>query len=201
MSKTYDELLSIEPLSKCLQKANCAVEAIGPQELRDWLRLELAGYYSSNKALTEDTVVPEYRTVVGQHVDLYGRVLQISADESFINEMRLREGVEELEGLSESRNTVVLHDATTCELIQKHLGVEVYYFRFSATSLKGIFSAIRSEATDRLTRLPQHTALEKVRPTPGDEIIQIRPNLYGIGFDLRAMWRKVTKSREGKERT
>jgi hypothetical protein len=55
--KTYEELLAIEPLSKCLQKASCAVEASGPQELRDWLRLELAGYYASNKALTEDTRV------------------------------------------------------------------------------------------------------------------------------------------------
>jgi hypothetical protein len=200
VAKTYEELLAIEPLSKCLQKVSCAVEASGPQELRDWLRLELAGYYSSNKALTEDTVVPEYRTVVGQHVDLYGRVLQVPSESSFINEMRLRAGIEELEGLADSRNTVVLHDATLCELIQQHLGVEVYYFQFSATSLKGIFSAIRSEAIDRLNRLPHHPPFEKVRQTPADEIIQLRPNIYGIGFDLRAMWRKVTQSREGKER-
>jgi hypothetical protein len=114
--------------------------------------------------------------------------------------MRLRGGVEELEGLAESRNTVVLHDAKLCELIQQHLGVEVYYFQFSATSLKGIFSAIRSEAIEKLNRLPQLPPLESALAKPGNEILQLRPNFYGIGFDLRAVWRKVTQSREGKER-
>jgi hypothetical protein len=87
----------------------------------------------------------------------------VPSESSFINEMRLREGIEELEGLAESRNTVVLHDAKLCELIQQHLGVEVYYFQFSATSLKGIFSAIRSEAIERLNRLPQLPPLERAR--------------------------------------
>ena len=34
-------------------------------------------------------------------------------------------------------------------------------------------------------------ALDLAAPEP--DILQIKPNLYGIGFDLRALWRKMSR--------
>ena len=90
----------------------------------------------------KETVVPEYRTVVGEHADLFGRTFIVPSDFSFVNETRIRNGIEELESLLASRNTVLIHDPSMCELIRKHLKVEVYSFRFSAIHLKGVMAAI-----------------------------------------------------------
>jgi hypothetical protein len=182
--------LSLEPLSKALQTASRIVATTDEEEYKRWLRLELAGYFAGNSALSEDTVVPEYRTVTGQHFDLYGNRLQLESKLSFVNEMRLREGVEELESLASSRDMVTLHDAKLCELIHANLGVEVHCFRFDAVCLKGVLAAIRAEAEDRANIL-HSDALTKQTTTASEEIVQLRPNIYGVGLDLRALWRKL----------
>jgi hypothetical protein len=185
------KILECEPLSKCLQKASYLAHEAGAKDLERWLRLELGGYYGSNSAMQKETVVPEYRTVVGQYADLYGRILCVPADFSFVNETRLRNGVEELEGLMASRDTVMIHDPGTCELIRQHLKVEVYSFRFSAMHLKGVLSAIRIEVGSKLQELKSATIDEK-STFRGEEIFQLRPNFHGIGVDLRALWRRWT---------
>ena len=49
--------------------------------------------------MTHDVVVPEYRTVGGQWYDEFGRVFLVTDPKlGFVNETRLRPGVEELEG-------------------------------------------------------------------------------------------------------
>jgi hypothetical protein len=141
--------------------------------------------------MEKSTVVPEYRTVAGEHADLFGRTLVVPADLSFVNETRLRNGVEELESLMASRNMVMIHDPSMCELIRKHLKVEVYSFRFSAIHLRGVLSAIRTEVETKLRELKPTTVHEKSTST-GDEILQLRPNFHGIGVDLRALWRNWT---------
>ena len=100
--------LGRESLSRSLRKALRLADRLNAKEFLNWCRLELGGYVASNPAMTDQIVVPEYRTVVGQHADIYGRVLMVPADLSFMNETRLRNGVEELEALSTSRDTVAM---------------------------------------------------------------------------------------------
>ncbi len=78
MQKKIDAILTNinrEPLSSSLGKTLRLAERAGDSEVAKWCRLELGGYLASNQAMTEDVVVPEYRTVAGQHQDIYGRTL------------------------------------------------------------------------------------------------------------------------------
>lgn len=185
--KTFDG----QSLSKSLQKAMPIFHKSGAGDFERWLRLELGGYFASNSAMDEDTIVPEYRTVVGQHADIFGRVLVPPPDLSFINETRLRNGVEELEALVASRDTVVIHDPHMCELIKQHLSIEVYSFRFSTVHLVGVLSAIRIALETKLRELNLPTvSLIQDSGVKNDDIVQLRPNVYGIGVDLRTIWRR-----------
>jgi hypothetical protein len=144
--------------------------------------------------MTEETVVPEYRGVVGQHADIYGRVLVLPPDFAFVGETRLRYGIEELEVLARTRDTVMVHDPHMCELIRRHLKVDVYSFRFSAVHLTGIFAAIRDALRQRLNTLEAasivaKTAQSATEPDP-EQILQLKPNFHGVGIDLRALWRR-----------
>ena len=104
-------------LSASLGKALRLAERAGDKELVRWCRLELGGYFASNAAMGDDTVVPEYRTVPGQHADIYGRVLALPGNLAFVNETRLRNGIEELEVLARGGNRVSIHDAHMCDLL------------------------------------------------------------------------------------
>ena len=74
---------------------------IADEEWASWIKLELMGYFQEKSAMKEDTIVPEYRGVPGQWYDDYGRAFVLN-DHSlqFINEIRLRSGVTELEGIA-----------------------------------------------------------------------------------------------------
>ncbi len=190
-AKKFQNRLGREPLSTSLRKALRLADRLDAGELRTWCRLELGGYLASNPAMTDDIVVPEYRSIVGQHADIYGRPLIVEADLSFVNETRLRNGVEELEALSTSRDVVALHDPHMCEMILEHLKVQVYAFRFSSVHLKGILSAIALELEDHLCTLGPQTEVDDTRvSSTEDEVLKLRPNFYGIGVDLRALWRR-----------
>jgi len=185
------KLFDNQPLSKSLRKAIVIAQESSAVDLVHWLQLELGGYYASNSAMDEDTIVPEYRTVIGQHADIYGRVLVLPQNISFINETRLRNGVEELETLVSSRDMVVIHDPHMCELIKQHLSIEVYSFRFSTVHLVGVLSAIRIALETKLRELNLPTvSLIQDSGVKNDDIVQLRPNVYGIGVDLRAIWRR-----------
>lgn len=180
-----------ESLSTSLRKALRLADRLATSDLRDWCRLELGGYYASNSVMTDDVVVPEYRSVVGQHADIYGRPLMVPADLSFVNETRLRYGVEELEALSTTRDVVAIHDPHMCEVIQEHLNVQVYAFRFSSVHVTGVLTAIGLELEQRLsaveTRVKARGPAELANES---EILELRPNFYGIGVNLRALWRR-----------
>ena len=180
-----------EPLSTSLRKALRLADRLAINDLRDWCCLELGGYWASNPVMTDDVVVPEYRSVVGQHADIYGRPLMVPANLSFVNETRLRNGVEELETLSTTRDVVAIHDPHMCELIQEHLNVQVYAFRFSSVHVTGVLAAIALELEQRLGAVePQVKANGPVEPANESEILELRPNFYGIGLNLRALWRR-----------
>lgn len=194
MSSSAEKLLGRldqGPLSDVLGKALRVAQVSGATEIARWCRLELGGYLASNPAMGDDIVVPEYRTVAGQHADIFGRVLVLSPELAFVGETRLRNGVEELEVLARTRDIVAIHDPHMCQLIREHLQVEVYSFRFSAVHVAGILSAIRMELSEKLLALKViEMSREPSAVVEQDEIIALRPNFYGIGVDLRALWRR-----------
>lgn len=194
MDPSTSKLLeSIEriPLSEALGKALRIAQALRVGQFEHWCRLELGGYVASNSAMPEDTVVPAYRTVTGQHADIYGRILLLPTELAFVGETRLRYGVEELEALARTRDTVLIHDPHMCQLIRAHLQVEVYSFSFSTVHVTGILSAIRMEISQKLSSLDvTKIQRESVEVLEQDEIIELHPNLYGIGINLRALWRR-----------
>ena len=139
--------------------------------------------------MSEDITVPEYRTVVGQHRDLYGRVLQLEPDLSFVNETRLRNGVEELEHLVHTKEMVSIHDPEMCQIIRDHMKVEVFSFSFSSTHLVGVLSAIRLALSTKLSTI--EAAVAALPPQIDKEFLMLRPNFHGIGIDFRALWRRL----------
>lgn len=121
--------------------------------LEKWARLELKGYYPDN-GMEKADVVPTYRAVAGQHEDEYGRPLIISDEKlGFINEMRLRNGIKELEELSKERKTVFMRDPQLIKSIRENLNVDVTRFAFNTISIHGILEAIRMEVIDRLDQM------------------------------------------------
>ena len=175
-------------LSSALRMGLRLATRVGAADFERWCRLELGGYLASNPALGDDVEVPAYRTVVGLHKDLSGRVLQLEPELSFINETRLRNGVEELEHLSASKETVSIHDAQTCDLIRQSLRVEVFSFSFSSVHLVGVLSAIRSELDSRLDAVDPAFTEDDVGEA--EDVLMLRPNFYGIGIDLKAAWNR-----------
>ena len=194
ITKRIREEIDDLPVSKAVADGLRVAEAAGEADFANWCRLELAGYWASNPVLTEETVVPEYRAVMGQHADIYGRVLVLPEDLAFVGETRLRNGIEELEALARTRETVMIHDPHMCELIRRHLQVDVYSFRFSAVHLTGIFSEIREALRQKLNRLEGASITSKcaplnTQPEP-EKILQLKPAFYGISIDLGALWRR-----------
>jgi len=167
--------------------------------LENWARLELLGYFNTNSAMTDETIVPEYRTVAGQWFDEYRRPLVLdNASLGFVNEIRLRHGVAELEGLQSARNTLTARFPEFSELIRRELGVDVSLFCFSPHAVGAVIASIKTELHERLS----HT-IHELFPSPAlatihmaDEILELRPNFYGVGLNLRALWRKLQSLRQ-----
>ena len=99
--------------------------------------------------MTEETVVPEYRTVVGTRSDEYGRPLVIKDPNLyFINEDRLRQGVAELEKFSSYESDITVRDISKSDKLKEVLDVEVSRFSFHPTAVEGVISSIRSQMID-----------------------------------------------------
>lgn len=191
-----NDVLEIEPLSKALQRALRIAHEHGANEFATWLQLEIGGYYDTNSAMNSSITVPKYRTVVGTHFNIYGQRLQVQPNLAFVNELRLREGVEVLETLRSSRQTVALQDPTMIGLIAQYFKVDVAVFQFESIELVQILTHIRSELITRAQVLVGAAS----KPTTGkradsEEIVMLKPNFHGIGVDLRALWRKATRGK------
>jgi hypothetical protein len=139
--------------------------------------------------MTHDVVVPEYRTVGGQWYDEFGRVFLVTDPKlGFVNETRLRPGVEELESFV-AKTGVPSIRLDAGEVIKEHLGVEVSVFRFTVHSIEQVLANVRAQYIDRLvTHRPQLDSALRVPPSGrvGDDVVLLRPSFYGIGIDLRA---------------
>src|SRR5437870_1788745 len=126
-SMLYRELrakASTAPLDELLQSLVLLAGEVNDKEVEKWAKLELGGYLRENPEMNKDTVVPEYRTVVGLWHDRYGRPLVIDNPKlQFVNPYRLRNGVAELEQLSQENGPHTLLDPDRAELFQKELSV------------------------------------------------------------------------------
>jgi len=155
----YNEIVEgakINDLSKVLPSVLIFSKQIRDKPLEKWAELELNSYFNSNKALTNEVIVPEYRIVAGQYHDVYNRPLIIkNPNLQFVGEYRLRNSVSELEKLSQSENLITIRDTNFTELISETLGVEVHSFSFSPTSIVGILDGIRTNLINRLMKLSQ----------------------------------------------
>jgi hypothetical protein len=161
----------------------------GLDDLEMWLKLELNGYWNSNPALQDGDEVPRYRQIVGQHYNDLGHPLIISqSDLQYVNTTRARWGVIDLEQMFKKGGSYSIQDPHMIELIRE-LGVEVTRFSFDAQQLTSVLSTIRTDLAERLDSIDERTEIDD--PTSDDEhIIELKPNIYGIGIDLRALGRK-----------
>jgi hypothetical protein len=154
IASLYEELLSkmtSAPLGQTLPLALRLARELGDKAFEKWVRLELAGYLRDNVAMSEDVVVPEYRTVAGQHTDTNGRPLLIQDPKLyFVNEYRLRYGIEELEKMAGRTGTLAIQDPQTIQIIREGLKVDVHAFKFSPIAVSGILSNIRHRLSDWL---------------------------------------------------
>ena len=145
--------------------------------------------------MTESTVVPEYRTVSGQWFDEYNRRLALSDPNlAFINETRLRLGAAELESFVGVNGILALPNPEHATLIRDNLHVEVSTFRFSPQNVPPVLASIRAQLVDRLTQSQgedRRPAVSGPAPAgPLEDIIELKPNVAGIGLNLRALWRR-----------
>ena len=150
----YKSLLSkskTEKLSEILPDFNYLAEKLSEKEMKKWGELEYNGYFNSNPIMDEKTEVPEYRTVPGVFKDFSDRPLYIEdPDLAFVNTIRLRQGIAELEDLSEKNGVLEIFDSNLTELIQKYLKVKVHKFTFSSSSVKSILSSVRAKFINNL---------------------------------------------------
>ena len=189
-----------QPLSRSLPACLRLALSAGIDELVEWIRLESLGYTRANPAMRPEIVVPEYRAIGGNWFDDYGRPLVLTDPKlAFLNELRLREGAGELESLAGKQGTLGIR-SDAAEILKEHLNVEVTMFRFTPHSIEQVLANIRAQLVDRLAANERALAGTPPGPSPstgGADILLLRPGIYGIGVDLKALWRRLrSRSRD-----
>lgn len=193
----FDDLITkieSEPLSKVLPAVMRITYPINNTKLQQWLKLEMNGYFTPNPALTGDVTVPEYRTVSGQHSDDFGRRLEFEEGESnFVNTTILRYGVSDLECMFEKGGSFSIRDPHMCEFIKSKFKIEVTQFSFDSTQIGAVLSYIKTELSGRLMELKDKldgAALANIDNPVREDIIELKPNFFGVGVNLNALGRK-----------
>ena len=182
-----------DPLSKSLPLVLRIAITINDVSFSKWVKLELNGYFNTNPELTEEVVVPEYRTVTGYHCDDFDRKLMIKDPNlSFVNTTRLRFGVAELEKFSNKDTEYSYRDLNMSEIINRNMNVDVSKFLFHTTQIAGILSSIQTELIERLLHLKNkiEKLSEKGVISPTEDIVDLKPNFFGLGLILNALARK-----------
>jgi hypothetical protein len=145
---------STAPLNELLQSLVLLAGEVKDKEVEKWAKLELGGYLRENPEMNNEVVVPEYRTVVGLWHDRYGRPLVIDDPKlHFVNSHRLRNGVAELEKLSQEDGPHTLLDPAHADILHKELGVDVDRIIFGPREVVGVLSNIRTRFIDQLSKL------------------------------------------------
>src|SRR5207248_3097384 len=114
--------------------------------------------------MAKDTVIPVYRMIMGRHTDADGRRVKLPTPNN-LRAIRLRNGIEELEGLPKKKNTEAMHDPQLCEWIKDQFHLEVSWYRFDTVQLRAIYSAVRVELWNKLAELEPVAGAE--RPLKG----------------------------------
>jgi len=200
-NEILDDLRTSKKLSSILTSVLILSKQISDKKLEKWTELEINSYFNSNKALTEEVVVPEYRTVGGQYHDIYGRPLIIKDPKlTFVNEYRLRHSVSELEKLSESNKLISFQDPSFTEIINKELKIDVNSFTFSSTSIIGVLDGIRTNLINQLmaiapavekmgesTNVPEHTTIFQSMTNLHPLVQSVAGKLYSDGHYRQAI--------------
>jgi len=192
----YDQLLTLieqQPLSRSLPAALRIANSITDEEWASWIKLELMGYLADNPAMRKQTAVPEYRAVPGLWYDDYGRSLAINDPGlAFINELRLRQGVTELESIAAGNGPLVMRPMEFSDIIRNNFDVEVSIFQFQPRSVCQVLTNIKVQLLDRVaSRRERISAIPVNQISQKAEILLLKPNLYGVGVDLKALWRRA----------
>jgi hypothetical protein len=83
-----------------------------------------------------------------------------------------------------------------CPLIAQHLKVEVATFHFDSVELVQVLSQIRTELFSKAQVFADSLPKQKTaKSADSEEIVMLKPNIHGIGVDLRALWRKATRGK------
>lgn len=211
--KIHNELVAsvaTAPLSQIFPMALQLAHTLNNEEFKKWILLEYNGYFNTNPALTDDVLVPEYRSVVGQHYDEFDRVLLIEdSDLCFVNQSRLRNGIAELEDFSNKTGLLTIRDSKMINSINEYLKIKVCLFKFSPTEVATILTSIRSKLIEWLAivkeEVGQIDTIEDINPpklsknTPSNvkarlEIIAAVLTIIASSFGIYAYYSNSNKS-------
>jgi len=177
---------STAPLSQLLQSLVILASEVRNKKVEKWAKLELGGYLRDNAEMDNDISVPEYRTIVGLWHDRYGRPLVITDPKlQFVNSYRLRNGVAELEKLSESDVPHTLLDPAHAKMFREELNVEADRIVFGSREVVGVLSNVRTRFVEALGELR-----ESVQSAANDELL---PEELKNRLELDAFHPLVTK--------
>tara|TARA_R110000868_G_scaffold407712_1_gene689421 strand:- start:40 stop:660 length:621 start_codon:yes stop_codon:yes gene_type:complete len=191
--------LDDESLNNSLSKSLRLAKQKGLSDFENWLQLELLGYTNNNDALNEKSEVPEYRSVTGRHLDQFGRPILVADDRLlFLNDVRLRNSISELERLSTRDETVTIQDPNIIQFLKQHFEIEPYAFQFSSVQLLGVLNAIKTRLSDYL--LKHIESIEDVAvietqlvPKKESELFELKPGIWGFSINLKVLARKWLK--------
>jgi uncharacterized protein (TIGR02391 family) len=138
-------------LSELMPKALTLSKIIDDKDFSKWLMLEISGYFETNTAFDSTSTVPNYRKIPGQYHDKSGRPLLIDDPQLFeVNNYFIREGLAEIEGISEKDKLLSVRNPTVMQFLKENLGVTVDTFTYNSNSLKSILSDVHTQLVDKL---------------------------------------------------
>jgi hypothetical protein len=151
LREIQDSIKNEDALSTILHKSLLLCKKRDDSDLEKWIGLELNGYIIHNQYFKKDEV-PTYRSVSGKWQDDYQRPLQITDPKLlFINQVRLIQGVIELERLAYSNDFLTMSDLNLINLIKENLKVHVTTFVFNPTEINRVLALIQTELINRLS--------------------------------------------------
>jgi uncharacterized protein (TIGR02391 family) len=153
----YDQIMNdlgtSKPLSEVLPTALIYAKQTKKKSLEKWITLEMNGYYSSTKALTKTTVLPEYRAVPVMYYDDYNREVILRGNvPKEIRQYRLRTGIAELEQATKAKETLYFKDDSWNKIVSEAIGVQVASCYFTPAAVIGILGSIKANLIDLLVK-------------------------------------------------